>query len=160
MDVVEEQRAAVSLDDLAGAVELGAQELSLHAIHRGAAEMNSDERRISTRSEVVQGARRQLLARADFAGDQDVERGVHEAGERPVHLLHRRRAADERQAFVPLGLGLGAGLGRVGRAGQGAPGDRDHVIQVEGLGDVVEGADLGGVHRREQRVLGAHDDGR
>jgi hypothetical protein len=156
---LEEERAAVGLDYLASAVELGTQEFRLHSIHRGAAKVHRHEGSVPPGTEIVQSAGRQLLARADLPGDQDIERGVHQAGERPVHLLHRRRATDQGQAFVALGLGLGAGLGGMGRASQGAPGDRDHVVQIEGLGHIVEGADLGGVHGRQQGVLRAHDDG-
>src|SRR3546814_2874867 len=42
------------------------------------------------------------LFRSGLAGDHDRQVGVHEPGENPVDLLHGRRAADQRQAFLFL----------------------------------------------------------
>ncbi len=41
---------------------------------------------------------------------------------------------------------------------QGALHDRNQFLQVEGLGDIFEGASFRRLHRGEQRVLGAHHD--
>ncbi len=52
------------------------------------------------------------------------------------------------------------GNGRGTRQGERALDQRDEVAEVEGLGQVVEGAALGRAHRGEQRVLRAHHDDR
>ena len=63
------------------------------------------------------------------------------------------------QAFLAvLGFGRWAGRTGGGGCGEGAADDGQQFLQVERLGQVFEGAALGGLDRGHQRGLGAHDD--
>ena len=109
---------------------------------------------------VVQRAGDQLLAGAALAGDHHAEVGVHQPREDAVDLLHRRRAADQRQVVLAAGVLL-LGLRRAARLVVQRLGDLpQHLLEVEGLRQVLVGADLGGADRGHHRVLRAHHDDR
>ena len=164
-DLVEEQRAAGGLLELAGralhgageGAALVAEQLALDQLARDRRHVERHERSFATLAVVVQRARHQLLAGARFARDHDREVGRHQPGQRAVDLLHGRRTADQRQALALLRR-LRSALHRRRRRRQRAVHDRDQLVQVERLGQIFEGAALGGAHRGEQRRLRAHDD--
>ena len=133
---------------------------SLSISSRGiAAMLTGDERAAAALAEIVQRPRHQLLAGAGLAGDQHREVGAHQPGDDPVDLLHRRRAADDRQLLLGQAGSPGA-TARVPRLRQRALTGGDQLADVEGLGQILEGAALGRAHRGEQRVLRAHHDDR
>jgi hypothetical protein len=83
---------------------------------------------------------------------------MDQPGDDPVDVLHRVRAADQRQ-FVGLGRAVVLELG-VLRLAQSAPDYRDEFLEVEGFGEVFVGAALGRLDRGGEGVLRAHDDDR
>ena len=164
-DLVEEERAAVGLLEPAGAAGhragegalLVAEELGLDQLARDRRQLtatNGPERRAPV---VVQRAGHELLAGAGLARDHDREVGRHQPGERPVDLLHRGRAADERDLLV---LGGAVHVRGAARPRQRPPDDRDQLLEVERLRQVFVGAALGGADRGHESVLRAHDDDR
>ena len=107
-DLVEEQRAALRLLEAPGracrrageGALLVAEQLALDQLARDRRHVDRDERAVAALAVVVQRAGDQLLAGAALAGDQHGEVGVHQPGDDAVDLLHRRRAADERQLLL------------------------------------------------------------
>ena len=136
---------------------LVAEQLAFDQLARDRRHVERHERTLAALAVVVQRARHQLLAGARLAGDHHRQVGRHQARQRPVDLLHGRRAADQRQALALLRR-IGVALHRRGRRRQRAVHHRDQFVEVERLGQVFEGAALGGAHRRQQRRLRAHDD--
>ena len=165
-DLVEEQRAALGLLEAALRARLGAgegallvaEQLALDQFARDRRHVDRHERALPALAEVVQHARDQLLAGAALAVDHHGQVGLRQAGEDAIDLLHRRRAADERQ-LLAFDL-LRRPLRRAPGLGQRAADDGDHLVEVERLGQVLVGALLGRRQRRHQRVLRAHDDDR
>jgi hypothetical protein len=108
----------------------------------------------------VQRARDQLLARARLARDEHVGVGRRNAPDEGEDLLHGRRAADDVvQAIAAADLLAQTGdLGAQGAFGEGLVDAEQKLIDLEGLGDVVVGAQLdrpdGGVDGAEP----GHDD--
>ena len=155
LDLVEEQRAAVGMLDLADpplvgtgeGVRLVAEYLAVEQVLRQAAAVQRDEGMLVAPAVVVEAARHQLLAGAGLAEDQHVGRGVADVGDQLAQRLDRRRAADD-----PLRQVLAAGQLATQRADlagqpallQGAAGDLDQAFRREGLLHEVVGA---GVHR-------------
>ena len=166
-DLVEEQRAAARLLELArhrpvGAGEgalLVAEELALDQVPRDRRHVDRDERPGLAQAVVVQRPRHQLLAGAALAGDHHPEVGVHQPRQDAVDLLHRRRAADQRQV-VGLARRLLLGGGTAGLLVERLGDLAEHLLQVERLRQVLVGADLGGADRGHHRVLRAHHDDR
>ena len=158
-DLVEEQRAAVRLLELAGraldrageGAALVAEQLALDQLARDRRHVERHERALAALAVVVQRARHQLLAGAGLAGDHHREVGRHQAGERAVDLLHRRRAADQRQALALLRRMRARGTEAAG-ADSARFDDRDQLVEVERLGQVFERAALG---RRAPRSAGS-----
>ena len=157
-DLVQEQRAAGGLLEAAdpaghrpgeGAL-LVAEQLALDQLARDRRHVHGDEGPAPALAVVVQGPGHQLLAGAGFAEDHHGQVGCHQPGHDPIDVLHGRRAADERQ-----GLGQRRRVRRLRRLGaaEGPLDQPDQLVQVEGLGQIVEGAALGRAHRRQQRVL-------
>ena len=134
---------------------LMAEELALDQLARDRRHVHRDEGPAPALAIVVQGPGRQLLAGAGFAEDHHGQVGRHQPGHDPIDVLHGGRAADERQ-----GLGQRRRIPRLRRLGaaEGPLDQPDQLVQVEGFGQIVEGAALGRAHRRQQRVLGAHGD--
>ena len=162
-DLVQEQRSGGGLLEAPHAAGhrsgegalLMAEELALDQLARDRRHVHGDEGSAPALAIVMQGAGRQLLAGARFAEDHHRQVGRHQPRHDPVDVLHGGRAADKRQ-----GLGERCripGLRRLGAA-ESPLDQRNQLVEVEGLGQIVEGAALGGAHRRQQRVLGAHGD--
>ena len=104
---------------------------------------------------VVDGARDQLLARAALAGDQHGRGRAGHLGDHPVDLLHlgvlARRARRSRGAARARRAGIRP---RARASACRAPADqREQLVLVERLGDVVEGAQL---HRLDRGADGLH----
>ncbi len=90
----------------------------------------------------VKGARDDLLARTGLARDQHADDGPRQAPDGAEHLLHRGAVTNEAMARGGLRL-----AGNALAAGQGAADDGQYLLQVEGLGDVIEDALLEGGDR-------------
>ena len=107
-DLVEEERAAVALLELADPPPLGAGEGTLLvaeqlALQQGLGDggaVDGQERRLGPGAVLVDGARDQLLAGAALAGDQDGDVLGRDPADRLVDLEHGRAAADDRVATV------------------------------------------------------------
>ena len=116
-----------------------------------------DEGLAGARAVLVQRARDQLLAGAGLAGDQHRDARARQAADGAEHLLHGRRPAEQlrdarraaprrrRRAAAPL---------------RGAPHQRHRLVDVEGLGQILERAALVGRHRAAQIRVRGHDDDR
>ncbi|MCY1174238.1 hypothetical protein D9M73_144320 [compost metagenome] len=133
------------------------------AVHR-------DQRRLGAARQVVQGAGDQFLAGARLALDQDIGVGRRDLADLHEEFLHRRTGADDADLAVDLrGAAGGAFGGRLGAAagGRGAAGflavledarhRLQHLVMVEGLGDVVHRAHFHRVDRRAQAGVAGHD---
>ncbi|MNP26756.1 hypothetical protein D3C76_1196260 [compost metagenome] len=118
----------------------------------------------------MQGAGDQFLAGARLALDQDIGVGRRDLADLHEEFLHRRTGADDADLAVDLrGAAGGAFGGRLGAAagGRGAAGflavledarhRLEHLVMVEGLGDVVHRAHLHRVDRRAQAGVAGHD---
>ncbi len=134
------------------------EQLALDELAGDGGHVDGDKWAVAALGVVVQHARHQFLAGAGFPRDHHGEVGAREPGERAIDLLHRRRAADERQL---LGFRVG------GRALPAPPGlgkrpadDAYQLVQIERLGQVFERALFGRRQCGHQRVLRAHDDDR
>ena len=164
-DLVQEQGSARGLFETPGMACGGAREGALLvaeqfafdqlARHRG--HVDGDVGTVAPLAVVVQGLGHELLAGAGLAIDRDRQVGPHEPRQHAVDLLHGRRAADERQLLLLVARRFRGGAIRRGRA-QRPRDDGDELAQVEGLGQIFEGAPLGRPDRGEQGVLGAHHD--
>ena len=163
-DLVEEERAAVGLLEAAAALRgragegaaLVAEELGLAQVARDGGGVDGDEGRVAARAVAVQRARDQLLATARLAVDQHRGVGVREPADGAEDLLHRRGLAEN------LGSegGFLACTVLVRGLLQCTPDERDRLVHVEGLGQVLEGAALEGCHRAVEVGVGGHDDDR
>ena len=167
-DLVEEQGAAPGLFETSDGARDGAGKGALFVAEQFALDefpgdgrhVDGDEGAVAPLAVVMKGACRQFLAGARFAADHDRQIRRHDPGEDAVDVLHGRGAPDQRQLLLgrllpwflrPLTGGL---LGIF----EGAPHHTDKFVEVEGLGQVFEGAALGRLDRRQQGILGAHDD--
>ena len=107
-DLVEEQRAALGLLEAADLARvrageraaLVAEQLALDQLARDRRHVDGDERAAAALAVVVHRARDELLAGAGFAVDHDRQVGAHQPRDDAVDLLHRRRAADDRQLLL------------------------------------------------------------
>ena len=136
-----------------------AEQLALDQLARDRRHVDRDKRAVAALAVIVQRAGDQFLAGAALADDHHRQVGAHQPGDHAIDLLHRRRAADQRQLLFAVVL-VGLVDRRVGRRGQRALDDIDQFAQVERLGQVFEGAALGRLDRGQQRVLRAHHDDR
>src|SRR5439155_732647 len=169
-DLVEEQRAAVGELELAGAVALRAgegapgvaEELALQEVGRDGGAVERHEEAVAPRAQAVDRARHQLLAGPRLAGQQHGAAGGTDAADEVVDGLHRSRAPDQalerRRLLHPLPQVaiLGAVLAHLERLAD----DQLDRLEVEGLEDVVEGAELHRVDRRLHRSEGGQQDHR
>src|SRR5690606_13766264 len=109
-DLVEEERAALGELEAPGAravragegAALDAEELALEQVLRDRRAIDRDERPRPPRRELVERARRELLAGAALAGEQHRGVGRGELADPHVERLHRGRAADELDQAVAL----------------------------------------------------------
>ena len=133
-----------------------AEQLGFEQILRNGGGVDGDERLVGARAVAVQGARHQFLAGARFAVDQHGGVRLRQAADGAEHFLHRRRLAED--------FGDGFRSFRLGRLAhalfQRATDQRHGVVDIEGLGQVFEGAALEGRHRTFQIGVGGHDDDR
>jgi len=98
---------------------LVAEQLALDQLARDGGHVDGDEGAGAAAAVIVQRAGDQLLAGAGFAVDHDGQVRGREPGDAAVDLLHRDRAADQRQALLVIrALALGGGIDGRGR-GQG-----------------------------------------
>ncbi|MNQ75336.1 hypothetical protein D3C85_901260 [compost metagenome] len=174
-DLVEEQGAAVGGLDQAGpsgggageGALLVAEQLRLDQGFRDRRAVHRDQRRLGALRQVVQGARHQLLAGAGLALDQYGGIGRRDLADLAVEVLHGRTVADDANLATRVGrrlaaLGRRTGARRLGAAGlltlaQDACHGLEHLVVVEGLGDVVDRAELHRVDRRAQAGVAGHD---
>jgi len=156
-NLVEEQRAAGRGMEEAVAIALGpgkgafpvAEELGFHQRFGDRPAVDRNERQQSTRRRIVDRPRDQFLAAAGLTVDRHRGHAVRQPLDHRSQLPHGRRlAAQPVDAARPLLLRRRAG-GR--RAGQRRPDQQPELIQIDRLGQVIEGAGLQGGHR----VLGA-----
>ena len=94
------KRPAVRVRRAGEGALLVAEQLALDQVARDRRHVDGDERAVPALAVVVQGAGDELLAGAGLAGDHHREVGLHQPGERPVDLLHGRRAADQRDVLA------------------------------------------------------------
>src|SRR5438105_6398083 len=151
-DLVEEERAAVGELELAGTVAVRpgegapgvAEELALQELGGDGGAVERHEEALAPRAQAVDRARHQLLAGARLAGQQHGAAGGTDAADELVDRLHRGRAPDQalegRRLLHPLPQVaiVGAVLAHLERLAD----DQLDRLQVEGLEDVVEGAEL------------------
>ena len=165
-DLVEKQGAAVGLLEAAAALVgrtgesafLVAEQLGFHQVLGNRRHVQRDERRSRTRAVAMQRVGHQLLAGTRLAIDQHGDVGMAEATDGAKRLLHRRRLADDLRGVVAVSrlllvlLFLGVLIGALDQ--------RHGVVDVERLGQVLEGAALVGSHRAIQVGVRGHDDHR
>jgi hypothetical protein len=164
-DFIEKQGSAFRLLEAADGASGGAgegallvtEQLAFDEISWNGGHVDGDEWPALALAIVVQRFRDQFLACAGFPGNHHRKIGLHQPGENPENVLHRRRAADDRhhlggRCFRLLTPPLGFG--------ERASDDRHQFAQIEGLGQVFVGAALGGFDRSYEGVLRAHDDDR
>ena len=166
-DLVEEQRAAVALLELADAAAVGAGEGALLVAEQLALQqrlgdggaVQRQERRLRPRPVVVDGAGDELLAGAALAGDQDRDVLRGDAADGLVDLTHRRAAAEDRAIRVGIRLGLGDHRRGAHPTGdlQGLADHPPQMVQVERLEEVVVGALLHRLNGRIGRLLDRHE---
>ncbi len=167
-DFVEEQAAAVGLLEAADALLVGAgegallvaEQLGLEQVllQRGAVHL--DEVAAGARRVVVDGAGDQLLAGARFAADQDRRVAARDLLDDVEDALQRAAGADDAVEVVDVALGVPEIVDLVPQAPvlQRLVDLDLHLLDLERLRHVVEGADAhrldGGVDRAE----GGHQD--
>ncbi len=135
-----------------------AEQLRLHQVLGNRRHVQGDEGGIGARTVTVQRMGDQLLAGAGFAVDQHRDVGMAEATDGAEDLLHGRRFADDlrrrqglrRRLQVQLLAGMLAG----------AADQRNGIVDVEGLGQVLEGTALVGGHGAVEVRMRRHDDDR
>jgi len=132
------------------------QEFALQQVLGDGRGVDRDERPACTQAVLVQRPRHQFLARAGFARDQHRDVALAEPTDRPEDVLHRWRLT-EHLGHVGGGL-VDAFLAQafIHRAAD----QRHRLGQVEGLGQVLEGAALEGRDGTVQVGIGRHDDDR
>jgi hypothetical protein len=170
-DLVEEQRAAVGLLEAAapprhrpgeGAL-LVTEQLALQQRRAEDGAVDLDERPAGAVAVGVDGGGDQLLAGAALAGDEDRLRGSRHPADGLEHLEHR--GAGAHQLLVGLRPRPVVRRQRPHLLDQRllcqCAADRDeHLVEVERLGDVVEGAQLHRLDGRGAAAQGRDDDDR
>ena len=161
-DLVQEDGAAVRGLEAADAARVRARERALLVAEQLALDQLAADRRAVHRHEgaalprarLVQRLRHQLLAGARLAADQHGEVGLRDLPDRLEHRAHARPAAHQ-VPHAELALDARAQqavLARELRALERAPDDQADLVVVEGLRDVVLGAEL---HRLDRDLLAA-----
>ena len=131
-----------------------AKELRLEQVRRDGRGIECDEGLARARAVVMQGTRDDLLAGARFAGDEHGDARAGETADGAEYLLHRRRrAAQLRNARH--GHRLDVALRTRAR---GAPHEIHRMVDVKGLGQILERAAAVGGHRAAQIRVRRHDD--
>ncbi len=160
-DLVEEERAAggeleparLGRDRAGEGAALVAEQLTLDQLLRDGRAVHLDERLAAARRVVVQRAGDELLAGAALPRDEHRGGAVGHALEHRVDLVQPRGAADDAEARARDEVrGLRRLLPREVTRAQRLGDDLAHLVFVEGLGEVVEGA---GLQRLDRGVDGA-----
>ncbi|MCY1516120.1 hypothetical protein D9M68_507340 [compost metagenome] len=163
-DFVEEQRAALGLLEAAAAhglragegAALVAEEFALEQVLGNGGGVDRHEGAVGARRVLVQRARHQLLARARFAGDEHRDVALRQPADGTEHVLHRGRLAEHFGRGDHALFGHFLALAFV----DGAADEFHSARQVEGLGQVLEGAALEGRDRAVEVGERGHDDDR
>ena len=163
-DLVEEERAPLrelELTELAlvGARErapLVAEEVGLDEGLGDRGRVDGDEGPLAPRPLMVDGPRDELLASAALSGDQYGRRRAGDLRDEAVELLDRGMAPDDLVEIVGAGqLGAKERDFALERAPlEGATRQGQELVLLEGLGQIVEGAELHGGHRGPHRFHG------
>ena len=168
-NLVEEEAALVGHLELPELLLVGvgegpllvAEELALEEGLGDRRTVERDERAAAAGALVVDRLGDELLPRAALTGDEHGRLEGRDREHRPEDLLHAGRPADDVVELVAPAdlaaqlLDLTHQLGPLGRLVE----DHAELVDVEGLGDVVEGAELHGADRRLDRLGGGqHDD--
>ncbi len=142
-DFVEEQRAAVGLLEPADVAALRtgertglvAEQFAFQQFGGDGGGIERDERALRTRRFAVQGVGHQLLAGAGFAGDEHRQRCLRQAADGAEQRAHRRRVTHQLWRLVTGRFGHRCRRGQCRcHGGQHALGQRDCIVEVEGLG--------------------------
>ena len=139
------------------------EERRLEEVRRQVAGVDGDERAVRARGIGVNRARDQLLAGAALALDENRRTARRRLDDQVEHLTHLRAAADDVGELVVALLDVlpqRPVLGHQPPPLHGVADDDQHLVVLEGLGDVVERAAL---HRRNgalDRGIGGDDDHR
>ena len=135
---------------------LVAEELGLEQILRDRRGVDRDERLGGARAVPMQCARDQFLAGARFAGDEHRGVGLRQPADRTKNFLHRRG--------LPQHLGVGraasAARQRVGVSRARPADQRQRLVDIERLGQVLERAALERGDRTVEVGIRGHDDHR
>ncbi len=133
-----------------------AEQFGFNEIARDRRHVHRDERAVASFAIVVQRTRHQFLACAGLTGNHHREIGLHQAREHPVDLLHRRRAADQRNRIELVFVGMmGSAFLRLG---QRPPDNGDQFLEIKRLRQIFVGAPLRCADRGHEGVLCAHHD--
>jgi hypothetical protein len=172
-DLVEEEGAAVGELEAAGAARDGAgegaalvaEELAFDQAGRDRGAVDLDEGLAAARGAEVEGAGDELLAGAALGGDEDGGGAGGDLVHGLADRLHVRRAADHAGVGTRIFELLGGLGGDCGGAGAFAGDDRllddlVDLVAVEGLLQVVEGAELDGLDGRIDGAVGGQQDHR
>ena len=168
-DLVEEQRAAIGLFELAdclgdGAGEsalLVAEQLAFDQIGGDGRSVDCDERPGAAVAEFVNRLGHQLLAGAALAGNQHREIIAQHPRDHAVDALHRRAAPDQRHCLALAPRKRAIAIFQRGRARAcGLAHGVDQLVEVERLGKIFEGFALASAHCGIERILGREHDHR
>ena len=162
-DLVKEQGAAFGLLETAGVARrspgegalLVPKQFALDQLTRQGRHIDGDEGAVSALAVVVQGFGDEFLAGTRFADDHHRHVCANESRQHPEDILHRLRAANQRQFVVERRRSRRV-RGRSTRLGQRPVDDTDQLVQIEGFRQVLEGPPLGRLDRGHQRLVGAH----
>ena len=165
-NLVEQQRPAFGKFEAAGAALQRARECAFFMAKNFAFDqgfgngraIDGDERFVAPRTQIVDGARHQFLARAARTGDQHRGRARRHLLDQPENRLHFRRCTDQQaeRSLIPQAAAqrfvFGAGVLDLADVGQ----DGAQPPEVDGLLDVVLHAQLPCVKCGLGRLLGGH----
>ena len=163
-DLIEEQRAPVSLLEAAPAQRISAGErtllvpekLRLQQVGRERRSVECDDRLAGARAVPVQRACDKLLARAGFSRDQHGHARARQATDRAEHLLHGARLAQQFRDAAAVCLGIHWHRRLLG----GTAHELDRLVDIKGLGEIFERAALIRGDRRIKVGVGRDDDHR
>ena len=147
-----------------------AEQFGLDQGFRNGGAVHRNQRCLGALGQVVQGACDQLFARAGLTLHQHIGVGGGDLANLAVELLHGGAGADDADLAIGvihhlLGIATacaatggwrGCALGFLAVA-QDASDCLQHLVVVEGLGDVIDCAHLHRVHRRAQAGVAGHD---
>ncbi len=141
-DFIQEQGAAIGLLETADVALLRAgegaglvaEQFALQQFGGNGGGVERDEGLARARRFLVQRAGNELLAGTGFAIDQHRQRRLRQPADGAEQRAHRRRVADQVRRALRRSAGLGRGRSFLFGIRQRARGQRDRVVQIEGLG--------------------------